>query len=290
VRPKIFGVLDDHSRLCCHAQWYLAEDSESFVHGFMQAIMKRGIPRALLSDNGSAMLAAESRQGLERLSITQDTTLPAHPEQNGKQEKFWDVVEGRLMPQLEGEKALTLELLNRATQAWVEEDYHRNKHSEIGEPPLVRYLREPTVGRESPSSEHLRRVFKMQMRRIQRRSDGTITVEGVRFELPSAYRTLLRPTVRVARWNLSSLDLVDPRTGAHLAVLLPLDKHKNAERRRRAIHNDMAGDSPTPAPTGIAPLLKKQMADYAATGVPPAYLTKHDVDDDIDDVEDEPDT
>ena len=26
--------------------------------------------------------------------------------------------------------------------------------------------------------------------------------------------------------------------------------------------------------TGIAPLLRKHMADYAATGLPPAYLTK----------------
>lgn len=288
VRPQLFGVLDDHSRLCCHLQWYLHEDAESFVHGLSQAIMKRGLPRALLSDNGSAMLAGETTQGLERLSIEHDTTLPAHPEQNGKQEKFWDVVEGRLIAMLEGEKQLTLELLNRATQAWVEEDYHKNKHSEIGEPPLDLYLREPTVGRDSPSSDALRRVFKIQMRRTQRRSDGTITVEGVRFELPSAYRALIRPTVRVARWDLSSIDLVDPRTGVHLAVLLPLDKHKNSERRRRAIPNDAAADDAPAEPTGIAPLLKKQMADYAATGMPPAYLPKHD-DDGSDDIDDVPD-
>jgi hypothetical protein len=27
---------------------------------------------------------------------------------------------------------------------------------------------------------------------------------------------------------------------------------------------------------GIAPLLKQLMADYAATGLPPAYIPKHD--------------
>jgi hypothetical protein len=262
-------------------QWYLGDEcSEYFVHGMSQAVQKRGLPRALMSDNGSAFTAAESEQGLERLSITHDTTLPQTPEQNGKQEKFWDQVEGRLMAMIEGEKQLTLELLNNATQAWVEGEYNRKKHDEIGEPPLTRYLREPHVGRPSPSSDALRRVFRMEVRRTQRRSDGTITVSGVRFEIPSAYRTLLRPCVRIARWDLSSIDLVDPRTGAHLTTLLPLDKHQNAERGRRAISMD--GPSTPPAPVGIAPLLKKLMADYAATGLPPAYIPKHEYDDDND--------
>lgn len=278
-RPVLLAILDDHSRLCCHAQWYLgAEDTESLVHGLCQAFQKRGLPRAVLSDNGSPMIAAETREGLERLSIVQHTTLPASPEQNGKQEVFWAQVEGRLMAMLEGEPELTLELLNRATQAWVEEEYQRRVHSETKEAPLMRSLTGPSVGRPCPSSDALRRAFRMETTRMQRKSDGTITVEGVRYELPSAYRTLLRPTVRVARWDLSSIDLVDPRNGTHLATLLPVDKQKNAERKRRALTNDAASAvaHEAPAPVGIAPLLRKQMADYAATGLPPAYIPKHD--------------
>ena len=152
-----------------------------------------------------------------------------------------------------------------------------HKHDEIDEPPLDRYLRGEHVGRPSPSSDALRRAFRMEMKRTQRRSDGTITVEGVRFEIPSAYRTLLRPCVRIARWDLTTIDLVDPRTGTHLTTLLPLDKNKNAERGRRAL--SIEGPQTTPAPVGIAPLLKKFMADYAATGLPPAYIPKHDNDD-----------
>jgi len=274
-QPVLLAILDDHSRLCCHLQWYLDDEcSEYFVHGMSQAIQKRGLPRALLSDNGSAFTAAESEQGLFRLSITQHTTLPNTPEQNGKQESFWGQVEGRLMAMMEGEKELTLELLNRATQAWVEGEYNKKKHDEIGEAPLDRLLREPHVGRPSPSSDALRRAFRMEVTRTQRRSDGTITVEGVRFEVPSAYRTLLRPTVRVARWDLKSIDLVDPRSGVHLTTLLPLDKQKNAESGRRALSVDTPPAPPTPV--GIAPLLKKLMADYAATGLPPAYIPKHD--------------
>jgi putative transposase len=98
---------------------------------------------------------------------------------------------------------------------------------------------------------------------------------GVRFEVPSAYRTLARVRLRVARWDLSSVDLVDPRTGTHLCTLLPLDKLKNADRARRVLAVAAAPPVPVKKPAGIAPLLRELMAEYAATGLPPAYLPKN---------------
>ena len=277
-KPLILGVLDDRSRLCCHLQWYFDETTEALIHALSQAFQKRGLPRTLLTDNGAAMIAAETAEGLERLSIVHHTTLPYSPEQNGKQESFWGQIEGRLLPMLEGEPELTLDLLNTATQAWVEHDYHHREHSEIKETPLARYLRGPSVRRECPSSDALRRAFRTEVTRTQRRSDGTVTVEGIRFEIPSAYRTLLRPRIRVARWDLTSVDLVDPRSGVHLATLLPLDKARNAERIRRVVRD--ADDAPSQRPVGIAPHLRALMADYAATGFPPAFIPRHDPSDD----------
>ncbi len=277
-KPQLLGVLDDRSRLCCHLQWYLSETAEALIHGLSQAFHKRGLPRALLTDNGAAMIAAETVEGLERLGVVHHTTLPYSPEQNGKQESFWGQIEGRLVPMLEGEPELSLDLLNTATQAWAEEEYQRKEHSEIRETPLARFMRGPSVARESPSSDALRRAFRTEVSRKQRRSDGTVTACGVRFEVPSAYRTLLDLRLRVARWDLSSVDLVDPRSGDHLATLLPLDKARNAERVRRVIA-PAASDEPT-RHVGIAPHLRALMADYAATGLPPAYLPKHDATED----------
>jgi putative transposase len=279
-KPQLLGVLDDRSRLCCHLQWYLDETTEALIHALSQAFQKRGLPRALLTDNGAAMLAAETTEGLERLGIVHHTTLPYSPEQNGKQESFWGQVEGRLLPMLEGEPELTLELLNTATQAWVEEEYQRKSHSEIHESPLDRYLRGPSVRRECPSSDALRRAFRTEITRKQRRSDGTVTVDGIRFEVPAAYRTLVELRLRVARWDLSSVGLVDPRSGNPLATLLPLDKARNAEGLRRVVP---AGAAHEPSShVGIAPHLRALMADYAATGLPPAYLPKHEsTDDDV---------
>jgi len=277
-KPQLLGVLDDRSRLCCHLQWYLEETAEALIHGLSQALQKRGLPRALLTDNGSAMVAAETVEGLERLGVVHHTTLPYSPEQNGKQESFWGQIEGRLLPMLEGEPELSLDGLNTASQAWVEGEYQRKEHSEIRETPLARYMRGPSVGRDCPGSDALRRAFRTEISRKQRRSDGTVTVEGVRFEIPSAYRTLIDLRLRVARWDLSSVDLVDPRSGDPLAILLPLDKARNAERIRRVLTVATADEPATPV--GVAPLLRELMADYAATGLPPAYLPKHDSTDD----------
>ena len=132
IIPQLLGVLDDCSRVACHAQWYLFEDTESFVHGVSQAFQKRMLPRALLTDNGSAMISGETAQGMHDLSVVHTTTLAYSPYQNAKQEIFWAQVEGRLLPMLEGIEPLTLALLNEATQAWIELEYNRELHSEIG--------------------------------------------------------------------------------------------------------------------------------------------------------------
>ena len=211
ITPLLLGVIDDHSRLVCHLQWYLDETTQSLVHGLSQAFQKRALPRALMTDNGAAMKADEFRQGLHELSILHETTLPHSPYQNAKQEAFWGTIEGRLMAMLEGIADLTLERLNAITQAWVEQEYQRLEHAEIGTSPLRRYLDSPGVGRDCPDSETLRRAFRLTVTRRQRRSDGTIALAGKRFEIPSRFRTLERVQVRYQTWDLSCAYLVDPR-------------------------------------------------------------------------------
>lgn len=276
VTPQLLGVLDDRSRLACHAQWYLRdENAEDLVHGLSQAIQKRGLPRALMTDNGSAEIAAEVVQGLARLGVVHETTLAHSPYQNGKQENFWAQVEGRLLAMLENCPDVTLATLNEATQAWGELEYNRRVHSETGETPLARFLAGPDVGRPSPTSDALRLVFMAEEHRTQRKSDGTVSIDGVRFELPSRYRHLDRVAVRWARWDLGHVYLVDDRTGAVLCRLFPLDRTANADGARRALEPIGSAPPASPAP-GLAPLLEKLIADYRATGLPPAYLPKDD--------------
>ena len=272
LTPLALGVLDDRSRLACHVQWYRTETTEDLVHGLSQAFQKRGLPRSLMTDNGAAMIAGETGQGLMRLGIVHHTTLPYSPYQNAKQEVFWAQLEGRLLAMIEGVEDLTLDLLNEATQAWVEMEYQCRVHSETGQTPIDRCLKGPDVSRPCPDSNALRLAFTTELRRTQRRSDGTITLDGRRFEIPARYRPLGRLILRYASWDLTHVYLADERSGELLCRLFPLDKAKNADGRRRAI--PPSGSPDTAPPSGMAPLLRQLMADYAATGLPPAYLPK----------------
>ena len=198
--------------------------------------------------------------------------MPYSAYQNGKQEVFWAQVEGRLLAMLSGCQDLTLARINEATQAWVEMEYNRKVNSEIKGKPIERYVSDKDVGRPCPANDELRLAFTDQIKRVQRRSDGTVSIEGVRYELPSRYRHLIRIAFRYAAWDLAHVYMADDRTGQILCRVYPLDKNTNAEAHRRSKEPVVAG--PVAEPADIAPLLRKLIADYAVTGLPPAYLPK----------------
>ncbi len=182
-------------------------------------------------------------------------------------------------------KELTLERLNLLTQVWLEQDYHRNRHSEIATTPLQRFTQAASVGRDAPDSETLRRAFRKRERRRQRRSDGTCSLEGKRFEIPGRFGKLEHVTLSYARWDLSNVELIDPDTGVVLSRVYPLDKQANASGARRARESEHeAIDSqseqidPANAPLcavdeeGLSPLMRKLLRDFAATGLPPGLI------------------
>ena len=139
--------------------------------------------------------------------------------------------------------------------------------------------------RNSPSSQSLRDAFRLETKRKQRGSDGTISIDGVRLEIPARYRHFREVTVRYARWDLGRVDLVDERNGTILAPIYPLDKAANADGRRAAIEpggtarqssskSDMPAQERPRSSDELPPLLKRILQDYSATGMPPAYLPK----------------
>lgn len=274
--PQLFGVVDNRSRLGCHLQWYLGEGAQELTHGFGQALQKRGKPGGVMMDNGAAMKAGETRQGLLDLGINWVRIPDYTPEHNAIIEAFWKQISLRLLPMLEGVDNLTLGLLNEATLAWLEREYNCSTHSETGQTPIERLLAGPSAAREAPSTEALRRAFRLKADRTQRRSDGTISVQGVRFEVPSCYRHFDRLTVRYARWDLSSVDLWDDALGVVLATIYPVNREANANGFRRPLAPVRSSPVP-PQKSGVAPLLSRYLEAQRQSGMPPAYLPKDDL-------------
>ncbi len=248
------------------------------MHGLSQAIQKCGLPRAVMSDNGSAMVADEFTEGLLRLGILHETTLPYSAYQNGKQESFWAHLEGRLMEMLGKVPELTLDFLNQATQAWVEIEYNRRVHREIGCSPATRFAgaagraaAQPFVGRVaggvSPGSEAASAP--------KRRHD---LVGRRAFRNPSPLSSLPGRGGALSALGSQSGRSGGPREGTVLARLFPLDRTANADGRRAVIDSrpeEVSASEPSRPPAELPPLLRQILAEYSATGLPPAYLPKN---------------
>ncbi len=208
------------------------------------------------------------------MSILHETTLPYSPHQNGKQEHFWAVVEGRFLAMLDQATDLTLDRLNTLLQAWVEGDYHQQVHSETRQTPIHRFLEGPDVSRPAPDPSVLKEAFRRHVWRRIRRSDTTLTVSGVRCDVPSAWRHLSRVRVAYAMWDLTFIHLIDPHSGKTLVRIFPTDRSKNASGERRILDPDPPKEEPGRPSGELPPFLKRLVEEYAASGLPPAYLSK----------------
>ncbi len=267
VQPYCVAFIDDRSRLIAHCQWFYGESAEELVHACIQAILKRGLPRKMMSDNGSSMTSGEFIAGMSRLAIEHNFTQVYSPHQNGKIESFWIPLEGRLLKMLSHVKPLTLDKLNRFTQAWVEEDYNNKRHSETGEKPIARYLDGKDVLRPAPDYDTLRKAFRTIITRQQRRTDHTISIDSVRFEIPIQFRHLPEIVVAYSRWDLSSVTVICPDTHQQVCEIHPVDLNRNASGLRSVIPNreqvdiEKQNDDPSDA---LPPTLARCLRDFAS--------------------------
>ena len=254
-KPQLLGILDDHSRLCCHLQWYPdGRAAESLVHGLSQAFQKRGLPRALLTDNGGAMLAAETIEGLERLGIVHHTTLPVL----ARAERQARVLLGadRRPPARRCSRARRTSRSSCSTaprRPGSSRSTTASCHSEIKETPLARYLRGPSCRRDSPCSDALRRAFRMEITAYpatERRHRSPSTACASSSPPPIAPSCASECASRAGTCPPSTS--VDPRSGVHLGRAPAARQGANAERVGASL-DPCATPEPPPAGDRAAP-------------------------------------
>jgi hypothetical protein len=144
--------------------------------------------------------------------------------------------------------------------------------------PLDSLVRDKAVSRPCPDTRELRLAFCAEESRSQRRGDGTVAIKGVRFEVPARMRHLQRLQILYQTWDLSVAYLVGPKDGRLITEIYPQDKTQNSSGVRRTITPDTPLPSTPRQTEPIPPLLRRLLADYAATGLPPAYIPKEEKD------------
>ncbi len=185
VQSKLIAFLDDASRVVCHGEFFLADNTEMLLLAFKTALYKRGLPECLYVDNGSNYASLEMTQVCQRIGAILCHTPVRDGAAKGKIERFFRTVRESFLT-----RALDLtsvDALNRAFFAWVEDEYHQREHGSLGMKPIdrfgldlgrIRFLRPSEVNDELFFVEQDRTVL----------ADNTFSLKNTRFEAPRDLR------------------------------------------------------------------------------------------------------
>jgi transposase InsO family protein len=224
-KTYLIAFIDDHSRLLPHAQFYTSERLFSWLDSFRQALLTRGLPRKLYVDNGAAFRSRHLEKVCASLGLALIHTPPYIPQGRGKIERFFRTVRAQMLSVYTGD---TLEDLNAAFTAWVQEQYHQRIHSSTGESPLQRFAKHIELLRCAPPDleDHFRKEIR---RRVAK--DRTVSVDGRLYEAPTM---LIGEQVRLLYHDHKPNRIEIIHKNSSYGFLLPVDLKVNSKVKRNA--------------------------------------------------------
>lgn len=185
-KTYLIGLLDDATRVVPFAAFALAETVAAFLPTLKQAILRRGIPKRLYVDNGSAFRSHHLALVCAKLGVTLIHARPYQPAGKGKQERWFRTVRMQLLPSLTTADLASLETLNRRLWGWVEGEYHRSPHHGLGGmAPLDRWAMAAQEVRLVGPDCDLDELFLFEQKRVVQK-DRTVSLHGVVYEVDAS--------------------------------------------------------------------------------------------------------
>lgn len=182
----LIAFIDDASRVICHAEFFLAENTATLTKALRSALYKRGVPEAIYVDNGSVYVSKEITQICGRLGTLLCHTPVRDGAAKGKIERFFRTVRGQFL--IRNLDLSSLEKLNQDFRLWVEDEYNSRVHSTIGMKPIDRFGLDLSRIRFLPPSEACDELFFVEEnRRVA--NDNTFSFKNIRYEAPRDLRT-----------------------------------------------------------------------------------------------------
>ncbi len=181
VQSRLIAFLDDASRVCCHGQFFLAENGDTLIEALRAAFYKRGVPQALYVDNGSIYSSKEIIQICARVGCLLVHTPVRDGAAKGKIERFFRTVREQFLSR--SLDLSSLDALNRRFIQWVEEDYNARTHSVLQMTPLDRFALDRGRVRYLPPNQANDELFFIEEERTVR-ADNTFSFKSIRFEAP----------------------------------------------------------------------------------------------------------
>jgi len=220
-------LLDDHSRVVPHAAYYLKADTRSFHHSLKEAIVRRGLPRKLYTDQGGPFINDHTRVICANLGIRLLHAKPYHAWSKGKIERFFHTLQQDFEAtlRLPGQQVSSLEELNRRLADWLQTVYHVRHHEGIGMSPTERFARGSAQVRTLDPHLDLEQLFYAEAFRLVRK-DGTVRIDNHLYEVDLALRGL-EVRLRFDPWTLARVQ-VDYH-GQRFGLARKVDRHLNSQ-------------------------------------------------------------
>ena len=180
----LIAFIDDATRVVPYATFTFSEGAVAYLQVMEQAVRRRGIPKRLYVDNGSAFRSKQLAMVCAKLGIALIHARPYMPQGKGKMERWFRTARMQLLPLLQPEQLVSLDAMNRALAAWVEGEYHHAPHRGLGdETPADKWAR-TSEGVRLASADLGDHFLAEQRRSVQK--DRTVTLDGVAFEVDAA--------------------------------------------------------------------------------------------------------
>ena len=186
LQTNLFAIIDDCSRVITFAQFFFTEKQEDFLSVVKQAVLRRGIPKILYTDNGKVFCSKMLEFVCAGLQINLVHTHPYDPRAKGKIERFFGTVRSSFYPLLKLDPVGSIEELNSRFWRWLEDHYHRTPHSSIGCPPLELFMSQAESLRLVANPDDIQSLF---WNRAERKvhSDCTVSLDKRLYEAPQVY-------------------------------------------------------------------------------------------------------
>lgn len=139
----LLAYIDDASRLITHGEFYLSQSLESLRSSFRDAVLRRGLPKILYTDNGRIYRSQSFEYLCANVGVVLLHAAVGAAHQKGKIERFFRTVRLRFLSVLKTEDLESIDALNAKFAAWLHEDYQRRPHGGLsGDAPLDFFLRQ----------------------------------------------------------------------------------------------------------------------------------------------------
>lgn len=240
-KAYLIAFIDDHSRLIPFGGFYLSENLAAFLDAFEKALLKRGLPRKLYVDNGSAFRSRQLEHVCASLAIALIHATAYQPQGKGKIERFFRTVRTQFLTTLATNSSLAD--LNNGFHHWLDQ-YHRRRHSAIAQSPLQRYGANIQCLRAAP--DDLKDHFRIVVRRTVAK-DRSVTIDGRLFEAPVA---LIGKRIDLLYHKDQPLQVEARLSGKSYGILQPVDLAVNCRVKRDKNRNTQIDSDDTRPPSG----------------------------------------